>query len=276
VAPATVGAGSINSQAAALRWADDLLTLVKLPAGSSSLPASPVSILDHPPDYPDTPNLAAPKLFKVLPMPRAAAVSYFESLTPVGFNGGGAPGSIGNVNSSAPDEQFFTWWVDIPSLPDGVDSAELQVSLADGAQQESFARIDAQVTWRPVKPLDEQVPVRDRVAVVTLSELFGSNGGPSPRHILLSDGAAFRALVASADALHTQLPGTTNCGFDIGTRYTIAFAQSAATVPDLTLAAGDCNHVDVTARGRTRPQLADNPAFSTAYLAALGLPNVSG
>ena len=129
------------------------------------------------------------------------------------------------------------------------------------------------MVWTPPKPATALVPTCDRIAIVSLEELFPQNPGlPSPRRVIVTDPDAVAQLRTAADGLKTPPNGIGPDLQDGGTRWIVAFAPSPKAAPNITFTAS-VNGITASIPGQPPTPLDNDQAFQSAYEHLLGSPS---
>lgn len=216
---------------------------------------------------PATPNLVdLDRLWRV-ELPLQEAIVFVAAHPPVGMvcTGTGTSGGPDGVSS----EQIT---FDLASLPAGIASAQLQVSIAAVDTTSSAIRVDAQVVFSPLRSGSEEVPAADTVVVVTRSDFLAS-GAPAAASETLTDPPTVKRLASILDGLPAAVPGASGCP-SFSLQYKLAFAAHPGVPPDYVAITGPCDQVIVTVGGVTlQPALSDVDGTLTKALAALFMPD---
>ena len=265
---------AVHDQTSAQTLAQALVDQISLPPGSRAVATAPTPELDQPPQETGTPNLADAARFAVVPLDAAAVLAYARTHPPNGYTAENS-GSGSTSGPHQPTEDYLM--ENVSDMPSGVDSATVLASVVEGSPDSThtYIRLDAQVTWLPPKPAGLTVPADDTVAVVSVTETQPPQPQmnlPAPHQVTITDPAQFDQLRSAANGLQPGLPGPRSCPADVGTRYHVEFKLTTDSPPDITFTAGSCGDVSVTRGDRSSGDLADDAAFSNAYLGALGLP----
>jgi hypothetical protein len=270
----TSGAADGNVNLAAARTeAPRLLSLIQLPAGTTSSqtePAGDRGLLAEPGYGEATPNLVDAGAWWTTAMNPDAVLAYVRTHRPPGARPFGTTSDSGPNGVSA---ETFTLPPVAGVLRERFVSA-VAVRLAGGR---TGVRTDGEAVWLTPRPAWEQLPATVRMITFTAqgSTLSGRSGRVSiPRTVT---GSAAQRLVAFINGLDVVQPGARSCpiGRYAWLRLTFRAADGSALAGAIERPTG-CASVTLSIRGRTGPALTDSPAV-TSELERLGaIPPCTG
>ncbi len=130
----------------------------------------------------------------------ASVWAFVDTPTPAGFHCPGA-GSEG-VASTPPVDLVDEVMLVLDSLPPGIQSAQLLVSVAARSPAASTIRVDAQVISSPTKTVDDQVPADVTSMTIARTPAAGVST------VTVRDAVVVRRLAALIDALPPAPVGT--------------------------------------------------------------------
>jgi hypothetical protein len=279
--PAPAGPPAFTKQQAD-RLARELLAQAPLPAGAGRLTGPPVKVLSQPPSRQlASPSVSLHALWTVAE-PLTAVYSFVRKNVPAGMavtstgqlgqaagvpeqpklhgtppGGGIQPGNVGAVLEADVTYQ-------LKPLPAGVSAATLSMAVAPAGKDMSQVRADVQVIWYPRRPAAEHVPAGMRAVTITASYL---NPKPGSVTRTFTSAAVVGRLAAMLNGAPASTGGVASCPA-IEVTYRLAFEASRQAAPYLTAADYGCLSVQVTAAGRTQPNL-QLPAGLNPMLARL-------
>ena len=251
--------GAPSRRDLALRDAAHLLTLVRLPTGSTRLalePSGDSHLLRTAAQSIGDLNLVDLHSFFVAPQNPWALYRYERSHPPSGSTSRGGYNSYGTASTYGnTDEWFVSYsWLPVETL---LDSRVLVISIAALPGHRSAIRVDAQVTWLPAKPAGDIVPTGAKVLTAVLSA--GLNPGePGHSPVTTTDPERIEAIRAFVNQLSVVPPGARFCPVDFGQYLTISFRVTAQTKPLAVVVAhvGGCEEVQVERGGHVaQPEL---------------------
>jgi hypothetical protein len=266
-AASQVAASTPKAQAAA--EAKRILATFRPPAGATRISARPAgaSLLAKPADTPETPNLLDQvEWWRTTGDPQTVATSIEAPA-----------GSVGRGQSSSGGPTGSTYGVEFDWPADAVlDARQLQVStVADGSQ--TIIRVDAVVTWLPVRPADSIVPATAKVVTVTYTP--GLSRGTKVGPITSSDPAVVAQVVAAVNDQPMRPLGTYNCPMSQGRAMTVVFAAQPGgpALAKAVIAADGCTPIDVSVTGGGSATLTGGTAVVTkiAGLMHIKVPDIS-
>ena len=250
-----------GSQEQARRLAMALLARLRLPAGTHrSGPAT--GPLPRVPPTPGGPAGAATSLdvhqMFLARQPAAVVAAYFGSHVPPGMRWGGSGQGGGSAD---------LMWMDVSytarTVPPGIDTAEVVLTVAPAGTGGATVRADAQVTWFPPRSAAEHIdPARYHVLTITVT----SYGARRPRtvHTVVTSQAAIAQLAAELDRAQTRPAGVrVSCPAARAT-YQLALAASRRSRPAVVVSATKwgCTGTRITVGGLAQPPLGDENAVT--------------
>lgn len=239
-----------GSRGEAVALARLILSRIRLPAGARLLPAEPVpAALRHPALL----GLAAASLdvheLYALPEPMGTAASFLMAHRPPGMSWS----SDGTLSGpGGPESQDISYTV--RSVPSGVYTAQLGVTIAPRASGGSVLRADAQVLWYPPRTAAEYIqPGRYHVLTITVT-IFGAKKH-TVRTVVTSP-AAIARLAGILDASRVLPSRTISCTLP-SVYYRLAFAAAKDTGPGVVVDVSrwPCEGIQIRVDGRTQPSL---------------------
>ena len=256
-----------GSRAEATALAGRLLSLLELPAGARRLPATslPPSLREPATEVAGaSASLDLYRLFAV-PQPLDALAGALAARVPAGL-------SLGSTGQSSGPGEVTTREVGYAprSVPAGIYSAQLVVTMAPAASGGSLLRADAEVIWYPPRTAAEYIdPARYHVLTVTVT-LSGRSEHTITR--VVTSRAVIRALAVALNRSQAEPPLILECPLIFAT-YRLAFAESRHSRPAVVVTATrwPCGGSGITVGGRAQPALADNGAVVAIADRVLGI-----
>jgi hypothetical protein len=162
------------------------------------------------------------------------------------------------------------------SVPAGIYSAQLVLTMVPDGSSASLLRADAQVIWYPPRTAAEYIdPARYHALTVTVT-LYG-RGVHTIRRVVTSQ-AVISQLAGALNRSQAEPSLTINCPL-IFASYRLALAVSRHSRPVVVITATrwPCGGSGITVGGQAQPPLADNGAVVAIADRALGInPRPSG
>jgi hypothetical protein len=231
-----------------------LLSLLRLPPGAVMASTAPVPPLREPGQSVASRTLLDEKRWWTVPMSVADTTTWIKAHPPAGLSltvtGSGSDGTE-DLGFDASPTRFY-------------DTATLMISIAPDGNNTSAIRADGQVTWIPVRPQEEFVPLG--VHSIDLVAVPGLNGG-TPVYRTLS-GLEARHVGALLNDLHVDTASFRSCPDSDGSHITATVQTRAGA---LVFTEGTCYSVTVTLDGRRLPTLKDSQALQKALKDDLGI-----
>jgi hypothetical protein len=259
--------GGSRAEAAAL--AGQLLARLQLPAGARRVPATPVPPSLKYPAYGPAISVTSFDLARFFAVPRSmdALEAGLASHAPAGMTQDGTGwGGSGSENSASYLDVSYS----VQSVPPGVASAEVVLTIAPAGPRQSVLRADAQILWYPSRTAAEYIDP-DRYHVLTIdATIYGHRVVYTAGKVVTS-----QALIARlAEALNTspaQPPVTIVCPSDAVT-YQLALSVSRRSRPVVVISAtpSACGGSGITVNGHPQPALADYGSVASVARQALG------
>ncbi len=256
-----------TSRAEAAALAGQLLSRLRLPAGARRLPATPLpASVSQPAFFPvaSVTYLDLHRLFAVA-QPLDALAEIMAARVPAGMSweGTGQGGGPGGVT-----ERDVSY---VPrSVPAGIYSAQLVLTMVRAGSGGSLLRADAQVIWYPPRTAAEYIdPARYHVLTVTVTV-----SGRSQRVItrVVTSRAVIGQLATALNRSQAEPALTLNCPL-IFADYRLAFAVARNRRPAVVVSATrwPCGGTGIAVGGQAQPPLADNGAVVAIVDGALGI-----
>jgi hypothetical protein len=265
--PPAVPGPPAGSRAEAAALAGQLLSRLRLPASARRLPATPLpASLSQPAFFPvaSVTYLDLHQLFAVA-QPLDALADVMAARVPAGMSWestgqGGGPGGVTERDVSY-----------VPrSVPAGIYSAQLVLTMVPAGSGGSLLRADAQVIWYPPRTAAEYIdPARYRVLTVTVTV-----SGRSQQVItrVVTSRTVIGQLARALNRSQAEPALNLNCPL-IFADYRLAFAVSRHRRPVVVVSATrwPCGGTGITVGGQPQPPLADNGAVVAIVDRALGI-----
>jgi len=254
-----------GSRAEATALAGQLLSRLRLPAGTRRLPPAPAPpFLSQPASEPADGALLDEHRFFAVAQPPGALSDYLVAHVPDGMT------SLGTGEGSGPG-QPTTLDVDYLArpVPTGIYSAQVVLTMVPDSSGGSRLRADAQVIWYPSRTAAEYVdPARYHVLTMTVTV---DGRKVHTIHKVVTSQADIARLAAALDRSPAEPPVTISCPA-IFVTYQLALSVSRHTRPDVVIFANSisCGGTAITVNGRPQPALADRGAVAAAANQALG------
>jgi hypothetical protein len=262
---------ALSPKQRAVADASAILASFAVPPGARRLPGAPAvsgGVLGHPVQTPGTPDLVDQADWWQVPGSPQQVLGWEAAHVPHRFS------LAGSATTDGPPGTAPTWadMFSLPAIPAVLDSRQLVVQVvADG--DGTAIRVDAQVTWLPIRPAGEKVPSVARA--VTLSQDLGLNAGGKkpPAPVTITDPVRVRRLAALIDGLPLPSPGVLHCPAAFGSNLVLTFRArpGGPALAVATVELSGCGGVDLTIGGRRQPALAATGSTATQILAIAGL-----
>ena len=254
--------GGSRAQAAAL--AGQVLARLQLPAGTRRLPPKPVP-----------PSLREPALgtaigdtsfdlpqFFVVPQPMGAVEAGLAAHAPAGMS------QDGTGEGSGDNGPFLEVSYLVQSVPAGIASAEIVLTVVPAGPGGSLLRADAQILWYPSRTATEHVdPGRYRVLTIDAT-IWGQQ--VYTVHKIVTSQAVIARLAQALNRSPAQPPVTIACPSDSET-YRLALSVSRRSRPVVVISATEsgCGGSAVIVNGQPQPALDDQGAVGALAHQAL-------
>jgi hypothetical protein len=240
-----------------------------LPAGAVRVDTPLPSELRGPWEVPAGVNLVGVHRVWSVPMGPDVVVAFLKTHAPAGFVESG----VGTFTSRS--SRVMDVVDELGRLPANIAVAGLEIGVeAHGAG--SLVNVIAGAQWTVLRPGDERVG--DRHAVVVVSELPWSHDAPAGRRVVAT-GARRSAIVRAFNMQNVSATVGGDSCFALGVNtvsYRVAFAPSAAAMPDVVATIAPCTPVGVTVNGRRSVSLAwGSGGLDSAVAHALGEANLT-
>ncbi|HTX26946.1 MAG TPA: hypothetical protein VME19_08025 [Streptosporangiaceae bacterium] len=244
-----------GSRAEATALAQELLSRLRLPAGTRRLPATPlpapVSDAFAAPGGPDDLNLH--QLFAVA-QPLDALAAVMAARVPAGLSLSGTGSGWDRDVETMREVEYAP-----RSVPASIYSARLVLTLVPATSGGSLLLADAQVIWYPSRTAAEYIdPARYHVLTVTVT--LSGRGTHTMRRVVTSR-AVISQLARALNASQAEPALVLNCPL-IFADYQLALAVSRTGRPVVVVSATrwPCGGSRIAVDGRAQPPLADNGA----------------
>jgi hypothetical protein len=237
-----------GSRAEAAALAQLLLSRVPLPSGARRLPQTPLPPSLTAPAYGYAGGAAALDQYQLfaLAQPVGTAAAFLAARVPPGMGHGGT-GSGGTTQ----DVSYLA-----RSVPAGIASAQLVLTIAPASAGGSLLRADAQVIWYPSRSAAEYIdPARYHVLSLVVT-IFGRN--PHTVRKVVTSQAFIARLAETLDRSQAEPTATVVCPADFED-YQLSFSVSGNSRPAVTVWANEtgCGGAQVAVDGHSQPSLAD-------------------
>jgi hypothetical protein len=148
-------------------------------------------------------------------------------------------------------------------VPGVLNARDLVVEVTAAGNGQTAIRVDAQVSWQPLRPALERVPSAARVVTITQLASLGPHVRRPPAPVTITDLAVVRRLVALVDSLQLSTIGpAASCPLAIGGGIQLTFLARAGG-PPLAVAQGPaaCGTVLFSVGGKPQPALQITDSF---------------
>jgi hypothetical protein len=255
-----------GSRAEATALAGRLLSGLPAPAGARRLPATPlpasVRAAFAAPAGAD--HLDLHRLFAVA-RPMDALAGVLAARVPAGLSlDGTGSGWVRSVETMREVDYAPR------SVPPGIYSARLVLTMVPAAAGGSLLLADAQVIWYPARTSAEYIdPARYHVLTVAVT-LYGSS--VRTIHRVVTSRAVIARLAGALNRSQAEPPVAFGCPA-IFAEYRLSLSVSRHTRPVVVITANEwsCGGTGITVDGRVQPALADGGAVAALVNHALGL-----
>lgn len=235
-----------------------ILSRIRLPAGARLLPPAPVpAALRHPALLGGAAAAFDRHTLYALPETMSTVASFLMAHLPRGMS----QFSVGTLSGpGGPESQDISYTV--RSVPGGVYTAQLAVTIAPRTSGGSVLRADAQVLWYPPRTAAEYIdPARYHVLTITV-RIWGTKP-----HTIRKVVTSQAAIAQVADVLDTSraLPSTTiSCPVPVA-YFRLSFAVTKEGQPGVIVDVSQwpCEGVQIRADGHRQPSLQDATAVVT-------------
>lgn len=148
----------------------------------------------------------------------------------------------------------------------------LLVSIAPADGGKTAVRVDAVVTYQPIRPASERVPATATEVTITLRHAFEPSSGPTPAPITVTRPAVVRQLIALVDGLPlSTAPTGVPCTSGPPDRVELAFKTGTGHVVADVQGPRECEEVSFTINGVIQPALTAPGSFVTQVIRLAGL-----
>lgn len=270
-AAASAGTSASASAATPRQRADadaaSILASFAVPSGAVRLPAAPAgaSGLSHAPVIFATPDLVDDVSWWRVPGKPQTVLAWETAHVPSRFT------ATGHTSVGSPP----TMWSEQFTLPPvtGVLSArDLGIQAVSIGGGQTALRVDAEVTWIPVRPASERVPAAAKaVTVAVLPGMVAAVKIPAP--VTITDPAKVSELVAATDTLPLWSRERVMCPASFGESVRLTFsARPGGTALAVVVASlGGCGVASFTVDGKPELPLSGGTALAQKALAVAGL-----
>jgi hypothetical protein len=183
-----------------------------------------------------------------------------------------ASGHTTTGGTSAVSASQFT----LPPVSGVLSSRELNVQAVGISGGQTVVRVDAEVTWIPVRPAAEHVPAAAKaVTVSVMPGMVADVRIPGP--VTITDPAKVSELISAANALPVWSGQRVMCPADFGQSVRLTFTAKPGG-PALAVAVasvGGCGLANFSVGGKPQPPLSDGATLARKALAVSGLSSVS-
>jgi hypothetical protein len=148
-------------------------------------------------------------------------------------------------------------------VPGVLNARDLVVEVTAAGNGQTAIRVDAQVSWQPLRPALERVPSAARVVTITQLASLGAHVSRPPAPVTITDLAVVRWLAALVDSLQLSTIGpAASCPLDAGGGIQLTFLARAGGLP-LVVAQGPaaCGTVLFSVGGKAQPALQITDSF---------------
>ena len=243
-----------RSRAEAAALARLLLSRLPLPSGASHLPQTPLpSSLSEPAVRSATDTAAYLDQYRLfaLAQPMAAAAAFLAAHVPPGLSAGSTGQGSGPDGITMQEVGYLA-----RSVPVGIASAQLVLTIVPGSAGGSLLRADAQVIWYPSRSAAEYIdPARYHVLSLVVT-IFGRN--PHTVRRVVTSEAFIARLAETLDRSQAAPTAMVVCPADFED-YQLSFSLSGSSRPAVTVWANEtgCGGAQVAVDGHSQPSLAD-------------------
>lgn len=148
-------------------------------------------------------------------------------------------------------------------VPGVLNARDLVVEVTAAGHGQTAIRVDAQVSWQPLRPAAERVPSGARVVTITQLASLGPHVSRPPAPVRITDLAVVRRLAALVDSLQLSTIGpVASCPLALGGGIQLTFLAGAGG-PPLAVAQGPgaCGTVQFSVGGKPQPALQITDSF---------------
>jgi hypothetical protein len=273
-ASAASGGTAVTPQQRAAADAASILASFVPPRGAVRLTAAPAaaSALARPPAIFATADVADRTSWWRVPGQPQAVLAWEAAHLPSRFT------AAGRTTAGSPPSQWSEQFT-LPAVTGVLSARSLLLRAVSIAPGQTALRVDAEVTWIPVRPASERVPAAARA--VTVAELPGLvvTARRLPAPVTITDPARVRELIAATDALPPQAGEHVLCpaGFGNAVRLTFSARPGGPALAVAEAGLSGCGLVSFSVNGVPQPALSDGPSLAreALALAGLGAPSVT-
>jgi hypothetical protein len=256
--PSPAGSVAAPSLTPRQRAHDDALAILKsfaVPPGSRRVQSPPLvsgGVLRQPAQTPAAQDLVDQAAWLIAPSTPGSVLGWEERHIPREFKLDGA------VTTDGPPgvQPTLTDTFSLPPVAGVLDSRQLLVEVVRDGDGTAI-RVDAQVTWLPVRPASERIPARSATVTIALNLGLLHVKKRPPQPVTITDPAKVSQLAALINGLPLTAPGIKHCGNDIADNLTLTFRASPQG-PPLAVAVANlsgCEGVGLTIGGKPQPGL---------------------
>jgi hypothetical protein len=148
-------------------------------------------------------------------------------------------------------------------VPGVLNARDLVVEVTAAGNGQTAIRVDAQVSWQPLRPALERVPSAARVITITQLASLGPHVSRPPAPVTIADLAVVRRLAALVDSLQLSTIGSAaSCPLVPGGGIQLTFLARASG-PPVAVAQGPaaCGTVQFSVGGKPQPALQITDSF---------------
>jgi hypothetical protein len=151
----------------------------------------------------------------------------------------------------------------LATVPGVLNARDLVVEVTAAGHGQTAIRVDAQVSWQPLRPAPERVPSAARAVTITQLASLGPHVTRPPAPVTITDLAVVRRLAALADSLQLSTIGPdASCPPSLGGGVQLTFLARPGG-PPLAVAQGPaaCGTVEFSVGGKPQPALQITDSF---------------
>lgn len=239
-----------------------ILTAFAVPPGAQRLPQAPKA-LKVPITTAVSTTLVDDVSFWRAPGQPQAVLAWEQAHLPGRFTPGDA-----DFGPPAWDRTFS-----LSPIPGVLNTRDLVVEVTAAGTGQTAIRVDAQVTWQPLRPGPEKVPSATRVVTITQLPSLNPHARRPPAPVTITHLAVVQRLAALVDNLQLSTIGqTASCPAAFGGGIRLTFRATAGG-PPLAVAQGPapCGTVQFSIGGKQQPALQITDSFIPQILKLAGL-----
>lgn len=211
---------ALSPQQRAVQDADSMLASFVLPPGAVKLPGAPAAgggVLRQPASQPSTPTLVQKTAWYQVPGAPQSVLAWEREHLSKRYS------TFGTGSGSTRAAQFWDQTFALPAITDVLDSRQLILEVTAAGGGKTDIRVDAQVTWLPVRPAYAYIPATATAVTVSLDLGLNADGAKPPAPVTITDPSVVDQFTKIINGLPLFPPGQYSCPAADGKALTLTF-----------------------------------------------------